>query len=145
MLINKLFNVNYICLYLRGEGTHDASSQCSPADCYSINILIMETAAWQTGTKKRRGAKFLSIAYPYYQAFALPPLKDKQRKPAHVERQYKPTTPQPFPYINTKNSTCMELHLIIYIGIEDVGNKNSPTWTFLLHHRCKWNQSCEVW
>ena len=32
------------------------------------------------GYKKRRGAKFLSIAYPFNQALALPLCKDKQRK-----------------------------------------------------------------
>ena len=37
--------------------------------------------------QKRRGSIFLR-AYPRSQAFALPPSKDKQRKPAHVEWYY---------------------------------------------------------
>ena len=36
------------------------------------------------GNKKRRGSLFLR-AYPRLQAFALPFLKDKQRKPAHAK------------------------------------------------------------
>ena len=37
--------------------------------------------------QKRRGSLFLR-AYPQVQAFALPPSKDKQRKPAHAELYY---------------------------------------------------------
>ena len=37
--------------------------------------------------KKRRGSLFLR-AYPCSQAFALPPSKDKQRKPAHAKWNY---------------------------------------------------------
>ena len=56
-----------------------------------INILIMEM--FRLGHKKRRGAKFLSIAYPNVQAFALPLPKDKQPKALPTPSDiYKPTT-----------------------------------------------------
>jgi len=45
MLINKLFDVNYICLYLRGEGTHGAPSQYTPLTVTLLTFLIMETVA----------------------------------------------------------------------------------------------------
>ena len=78
-----------------------------------INILKMESSLIG-GNKKRRGSKVSLRAYPYYQAFALPPLKDKQRKvrPRRViySNPLRPDCPK---RIYTKiHSTTGELHLI---------------------------------
>ena len=47
-----------------------------PCQSYPLFINKQPDAC---GNKKGRGSKFLR-AYPYLQALALPPLKDKQRK-----------------------------------------------------------------
>ena len=69
---------------------------------------------FRLGHKKRRGAKFLSIAYPCIQAFALPLHKDKQRKVRPRRVIYtNPLRPDHPKHINTKaHSTYGELHLI---------------------------------
>lgn len=45
------------------------------------NKALITSYLWK---QKRRGSLFLR-AYPSVQAFALPLLKDKQRKPAHAK------------------------------------------------------------
>ena len=83
-----------------------------------INILIMEM--FRLGHKKRRGAKFLSIAYLYNQALALPLPKDKQTKALPTPSDIiNPLRPQTSKHIYTKtHSTYGELHLI-YIYKEE--------------------------
>ena len=59
------------------RGTHKVPGQPSPAG-HHIHNQIMET---------KKTWEYVSLrAYPYYQALALPLLKDKQRKPAHASR-----------------------------------------------------------
>ena len=84
------------------------------------------------GYKKRRGAKFLSIAYLYNQALALPLPKDKQTKvlptPSDIINPQRPYMPK---HIYTKiHSTYGELHLIYIYKEEGRGRiRNSPTRT----------------
>ena len=72
--------MNYIVSISEGKAHEVSSSQCSPADCYSINILDYGNCGLTNRYKKRRGSMVSFIAYPYSQALALPPSKDKQRK-----------------------------------------------------------------
>ena len=117
MLIKKLFEM---WIYINPSG------QLLPLLVVTlINNLIMELS-W-LGHKKRRGAKFLSIAYLYNQALALPLPKDKQPKACPRRAIYiNPLRPYDPQHIYTKtHSTLGELHLInIYIRNEDVGEYN---------------------
>ena len=93
---------------------------------------------FRLGHKKRRGAKFLSIAYLYNQALALPLPKDKQTKalptPSDIIYPLRPNNPK---HIYTKtHSTYGELHLI-YIYKFTHANAS-------LHHRCRKIQICEI-
>ena len=74
------------------------------------NKALITSYLWK---QKRRGSLFLR-AYPSVQAFALPLLKDKQRKPAHAKWYYK------------NNST---LHLIINNRGNEPLAYNTPTQT----------------
>ena len=55
-------------------------SQCSPADCHSINML--DYGNWPSGwrVQKKTWKQVSFRAYPFVQALALPLSKDKQRK-----------------------------------------------------------------
>ena len=82
MLINKLFDVNYICLS-EGKAHTVSSSQCSPADCYAINILIMETNPWLEGTKKDVETCF-SAPIPLLRPSHCPYRRISNVKPVHA-------------------------------------------------------------
>ena len=86
------------------------------------------------GNKKRRGSKVSLRAYPFIQAFALPPYKDKQRKARPRRVIYtNPLRPNIPKHIYTKtHSTWGELHLInIYKGNQDMGEyKTHPRERF---------------
>ena len=86
-----------------------------------INILIMEM--FRVGYKKRRGAKFLSIAYLYNQALALPLPKDKQTKalptPSDIINPLRPNHPNI--YIPRYTPPMGSYTLFIYIRKKDVG------------------------
>ncbi len=64
MLINKLFDVNYIVSISEGKAHEVSSSQCSPADCYSINILDYGNCPLMEGYKKDVGVMFFSLHIP---------------------------------------------------------------------------------
>ena len=106
--------------------------------------LLVITHITNVRKQKRRGSLVSLRAYPNYQAFALPPCKDKQRKACPRRAIYMHTlrhTDSLLVYIR-KDSMPILWHTPYYIykkGIMAAGRyKINPRGRFLLHHRCTW-------
>ena len=102
----------------------------------------LSTKLWK---QKRRGSKILSAPIPSFRPSHCPQIRISNVK-ACPRRAIYIHYDLSILNIHIRRNTLTWGHtLLIYIkGIRRRDIK-SPTRTLLLHHRCKWIQSCEVW